>query len=104
MYFSKDKKCVVEKIKAWVAVAEAECQEYRKGEKLRAVQFDRGREFLNKVIETFCAGRGIRIESTVGYHPEGDGIAERSIRTISERGAAIQHEMDFPANLLGVCQ
>jgi hypothetical protein len=97
VYFSKDKKRIVEKIKAWVVVAEAECQEYGKGEKLRAVRFDRGREFLNKAMETFCAGRGIRIESTVGYHPEGDSIAERSMRTISERGAAMRHEMDLPA-------
>jgi hypothetical protein len=97
VYFSKDKKRIVEKIKAWVVVAEAECQEYGKGEKLRAVRFDRGREFLNQTMETFCAGRGIRIEPTVGYHPEGDGIAERSMRTISERGAAMRHEMDLPA-------
>ena len=97
VYFSKDKKRIVEKIKAWVVVAEAECQEYGKGEKLRAVRFDRGREFLNQTMETFCAGRAIRIEPTVGYHPEGDGIAERSMRTISERGAAMRHEMDLPA-------
>ena len=97
VYFSKDKKRIVEKIKAWMVVAEAECQEYGKGEKLRAVRFDRGREFLNQTMETFCAGRGIRIEPTIGYHPEGDGIAERSMRTISERGAAMRHEMDLPA-------
>jgi hypothetical protein len=97
VYFSKDKKRIVEKIKAWVVVAEAECKEYGKGEKLRAVRFDRGREFLNEAMETYCAGRGIRIEPTVGYHPEGDGIAERSMRTISERGAAMRHEMDLPA-------
>lgn len=97
VYFSKDKKRIVEKIKAWVVVAEAECQEYGKGEKLRAVRFDRGREFLNQTMETFCAGRGVRIEPTVGYHPEGDSIAERSMRTISERGAAMRHEMDLPA-------
>ena len=48
-------------------------------------------------MKEFCAGRGIRIEPTVGYHPEGDSIAERSMRTISERGAAMRHEMDLPA-------
>ena len=48
-------------------------------------------------METFCTGRGIRIETTVGYHPEGDGITEKSMRTISERGAAMLHEMDLPA-------
>lgn len=97
VYFSKDKKRIVEKIKAWVVVAEAECQEYGKGEKLRAVRFDRGGEFLNNAMGTFCAGRGIRIEPTVGYHSEGNSISERSMRTISERGAAMRHEMALPA-------
>ena len=97
VYFSKDKKRIVEKIKAWVVVAEAECQEYGNGEKVKAMRFDRGKEFLNEAMKTFCAGKGIRIESTVGYHPEGNGIAERSMRTISERGAAMRHEMDLPA-------
>jgi hypothetical protein len=35
VYFSKDKKRIVEKIKAWVIVAEAERQEYSKGERLK---------------------------------------------------------------------
>jgi hypothetical protein len=48
-------------------------------------------------MKVFCEGRAIRIEPTVGYYLEGDGIAERSIRTISERGAAMRHEMDLPA-------
>jgi hypothetical protein len=96
VYFSKDKKRIVENIKAWVVFAEAECQEYGKGEKVRAMRFDRGKEFLNEAMKTFCAGRGIRIESTVGYHPEGNSIAERIMRTISERGAAMRHEMDLP--------
>src|ERR1700733_1563933 len=97
VYFSRDKKRIVDKVKAWVVVAEAECQEYGKGEKVKAMRFDRGKEFLNEAMKVFCAGRGIWIEPTVGYHPEGDGIAERSMRTISERGAAMRHEMDLPA-------
>jgi hypothetical protein len=68
-----------------------------KRRKASSRRFDRGREFLNNAMVMICAGRGIRIESMVGYHPEGDSIAERSIRTISERGAAIRHEMDLPA-------
>jgi hypothetical protein len=35
VYFSKDKKRIVEKIKAWVIVAEAERQEYSKGGRLK---------------------------------------------------------------------
>jgi hypothetical protein len=96
VYFSKDKKRIVEKIKAWVIVVEAECQEYGKGERLKVIRFDRGKEFLNEAMKVFCEGRAIRIEPTVGYHPEGNSIAERSMRTISHRGAAMRHEMDLP--------
>jgi hypothetical protein len=97
VYFSRDKMRIVEKIKAWVAVAEAECRQYGNGEKVRAMRFDRGKEFLNEAMKAFCAGKAIRIEPTVGYHPEGNGISERSMRTISERGNAMRHEMDLPA-------
>jgi hypothetical protein len=76
VYFSKDKIRIVEKIKAWVVVTEAECQEYGKGEKVKAIRFDRGKEFLNKAIKEFCTGRAIRIEPTVGYSPEGNSVAE----------------------------
>ena len=96
VYFSRDKKRIVDKVKAWVVVAEAECREYGKGEKVKAMRFDRGREFLNEAMKEFCAGREIRIETTVGYQPEGNSIAERSMRTISERGNAMRHEMDLP--------
>jgi hypothetical protein len=97
VYFSRDKMRIIEKIKAWVVVAEAECRQYGKGEKVMAMRFDRGKEFLNEAMKVFCTGRAIRIEPTVGYHPEGNGISERSMRTISERGAAMRHEMDLPA-------
>lgn len=97
VYFSRDKMRIVDKIKAWVVVAEAECRQYGKGEKVIAIRFDRGKEFLNEAMKVFCSGRAIRIEPTVGYHPEGNGISERSMRTISERGAAMRYEMGLPA-------
>jgi len=50
VYFSKDKKHIVEKIKAWVVVAEAECQEYGKGESLEQYDLIVEGSFLNKAI------------------------------------------------------
>jgi hypothetical protein len=51
---------------------------------------------LNKVIEEFCKYRGIQLELTVGYFPKGDRIAERSIRTISERGRTLRLAAGLP--------
>ncbi|KAM4064276.1 reverse transcriptase, RNA-dependent DNA polymerase [Hirsutella rhossiliensis] len=50
VYFSRDKTRITDKIKAWVVVAEAECREYGKGEKVKAMRFDRGKEFLNEAM------------------------------------------------------
>ena len=47
-------------------------------------------------MEAFCKGRGIQLEPTVGYFPEGDGIAERSMRTISERGRTLRLAAGLP--------
>ena len=38
VYFSRDKMRIVEKIKAWVVVAEAECRQYGKSEKVMALR------------------------------------------------------------------
>ncbi|XP_044720034.1 uncharacterized protein HRG_06623 [Hirsutella rhossiliensis] len=51
VYFSRDKTRITDKIKAWVVVAEAECREYGKGEKVKAMRFDRGKEFLNEAMK-----------------------------------------------------
>ena len=96
VYFRANKRQVVQRIKGWVIEVENECRRFSKGEKCQNFRFDRGREFLNKAMETFCKGRGIQLEPTVGYFPEGDGIAERSMRTISERGRTLRLAAGLP--------
>lgn len=41
----------------------------------------------------WCYGRDAAIEPTVGYHPEGDGFAERSMRTIMEKANTMRFGM-----------
>ncbi len=86
----------MQRIKDWVIEVENECRKFSKGEKCQSFRFDRGREFLNKAMEAFCKDRGIQLEPTVGYFPEGDGIAERSMRTISERGRTLRIAAGLP--------
>jgi hypothetical protein len=96
VYFRTTKKHIVQRIKDWVIEVEKECRGFSKDEKCQRLRFDRGREFLNKAMEAFCKDRGIQLEPTVGYFPEGDGIAERSMRTISERGRTLRLAAGLP--------
>jgi hypothetical protein len=96
VYFRANKMHIVQKIKDWVIEVENECRIFSKGEKCQRLRFDRGREFLNRAMQAFCKGRGTQLEPTVGYFPEGDGVSERSMRTISERGRTMRLAAGLP--------
>jgi len=50
----------------------------------QAIMVDRGGEFLNEGLRTWCASRGIDIHTTAPYSPAQNGIAERFNRTLVE--------------------
>ncbi|RKF80350.1 Copia protein [Golovinomyces cichoracearum] len=52
--------------------------------KTKKNHIDRGTEFLNDTIISWCNDEGIMLDPTVGYNPEANGIAERCNRTIME--------------------
>ena len=47
---------------------------------------------VEKNIKKFCKNIGVSLEATVGYQPEGNGIAERANRSIVESGNAMRHD------------
>jgi hypothetical protein len=51
----------------------------------KAFRLDNGTEYGGNAFKRYCVERGIRIELTVPYTPEQDGVSERSNRTILER-------------------
>lgn len=52
--------------------------------KVKTIRTDKGTEFVNSTLKTFCKQHGIVHETTVGYSPEQNGIVERMNRTVFE--------------------
>lgn len=50
---------------------------------------DNGREYISAKFKTECERKGIRIEYTVPYTPQQNGVAERMNRTIIERARCL---------------
>jgi transposase InsO family protein len=59
------------------------------GKKIKAVQTDRGGEYVNEEMTTLLGKRGITHRKTAGYSPEQNGSAERLNRDLQEKGKAM---------------
>ena len=66
--------------------------EARSGHRVRNVRTDRGGEYLNKILDSFYAEKGIVHQKTAPYTPEQNGAAERLNRTLMERVRAMLEE------------
>ena len=93
MYFLTNKSQAKGKVREWIDTVESQRRRWGSSEKVKAIRFDRGREFLNTEFMKWCDGGDFAIEPTVGYHPEGDGFLERSMRTIMEKANTIRFGM-----------
>ena len=60
-----------------------------RGHSTCAIHVDRGTEFLNDAIKTWCAEHGIEIQTTTPYSPSQNGVAERMNRMIVELACAM---------------
>lgn len=74
-------------------VAEAETQT---GKRVKCFRVDNGREFLNSVLEAFCRDKGIRIETPAPYAHAGNGVAERTNRTVLDALRCIRSDSTLP--------
>ena len=55
-----------------------------RGRKPQAICVDRGKEFINEDLKSWCHQKGIEINQTAPYSPSQNGIAERMNRTLVE--------------------
>lgn len=95
--FRNQKKDLVNDIKKWCIRVENERRLFGKDETLQAIRIDRGTEFLNNEMKSWASNKNISLESTIGYHPEANGIAERSNRTIIEKGNSLRFHAGLPS-------
>ena len=65
------------------------------GERLAAVHSDKAKELIDGRMREHCAEFGIAIEHTAGYWPESNGVAERALRSVTEKGKALLLEQEL---------
>lgn len=83
-YLLQQKSEVVEKFKSYEAMVEAKF-----GHKIERLRCDNGGEYDSKEFQAFCSQKGIKIEYTVPYNPQQNGVSERYNRTIMERARCL---------------
>ena len=74
--------------KAWI--------ELQSGYKIKALQDDKGGEFMSNEFEQYLASEGIQRRHTMRNEPHSNGVAERAIGVISNRATSLLHESHLP--------
>ena len=62
----------------------------------KAIKIDKGSEFLNKILISWCHKQGYELQMTAPYSPSQNGVAERMNRTLVELGHAMLKGQDLP--------
>ena len=76
----------VDVFKTFKAVVENEL-----GKGICEVMTDNARELSMGEMLCFCKAKGIKISTTVPYHPASNGVAERAIRVLTGAVCAMLH-------------
>lgn len=84
VYFMRSKDEVLDRLEEYEAMVSAHF-----GAKISRLRCDNGGEYTGRAIKTFCQKKGIRLETTVAYTPEQNGVSERLNRTVVEKVRAM---------------
>lgn len=71
------------------------------GAKISCLRCDNGGEYTGNNVKNFCKKKGIRLEYTVPYTPEQNGVSERLNRTIVEKVRAMLDACRLPKKMWG---
>lgn len=96
VYLMKTKDQVLECLMEFEAMASAHF-----GSKISRLRTDNGGEYCSHAMKQFCRCKGIRMEKTVPYTPEQNGVSERLNRTIEEKARAMLQASGLPKFLWG---
>ena len=83
-----------EAFKSFKAIAENES-----GKRIREVLMDNVRELSMGEMSRFCETDGIKLNTTVPYHPASNGIAERTIGVLTNAVRTMLHDAGLPKSL-----
>lgn len=91
VYFIANKSDVLRVFKEYKAYVEKFT-----GNKIKNLQSDNGREYVNNEFDDFLKKEGIRRRLTVPYTPQQNGISERKNRTLIEMARCMMHQAGSP--------
>ncbi|KAF7763798.1 hypothetical protein Agabi119p4_8335 [Agaricus bisporus var. burnettii] len=98
VYLLKAKSEAFEAFKVYKSWAETQL-----GVKLRALQDDKGGEYMSKAFLAFTQEAGIERRHSTRNRPQQNGLAERANRTMGERITAMLSESWLPGSFWGEC-
>ena len=71
------------------------------GDPVRGLRTDNGKDFLNHKLREFLASEAIKHETSCPYTPQQNGLAERKIGDIVDKGRTLLIQASTPLNLCG---
>jgi len=91
LYFLRNKSETFQAFKVFKAAVELET-----GLKVKALQDDKGGEYMSKAMEEYLAAEGIQRRHTMRAEPHSNGIAERANGIIANRATSLLYESKLP--------
>ena len=67
------------------------------GFKVETLRCDQDAVFLSNDFTTWCRERGTSLQTTVGYTPQSNSVAENTNRVLVQRGNAMMHHAEVPS-------
>ena len=67
--------------------------------KIKSIRFDGGGEYVERDFQNFCELEGIRMEHSVPYTPQQNGVAKRKNRSLKEMATWLLHGKHLPPSL-----
>lgn len=71
------------------------------GCKISRLRSDNGGEYIGKAMRSFCRQKGIKMDFTVPYSPEQNGVAERMNRTLVEKARSMLFDSGIDKSFWG---
>ena len=90
IYFMKQKSKVFGILNFFKAMVE---NSFRKN--IKSIRSDKGGEYIKRDFQHYCELEGIRMEHSVPYKPQQNGVAERKNRSLKEMATCLLHAKNF---------
>ena len=64
--------------------------------KIKSIRSDKGGEYIKGDFQNLCESKGIRMEHSIPYTPQQNGVAKRKNRSLKEMATCLLHGKHLP--------